>query len=107
MLLPASTRHFQPGNDVVNRFLNILCVGTDSDGDNGVVERAVALAEKNQARLTLLSVVPRINAGTGMPEGGPISAELQAWLVAERERFLTSLATPCYGRRHSVAKQPV
>ncbi len=78
----------------MNRFRNILCVVSATQGDTAVVERAVALAEHNQARLTLLGVVPPVTAGIGMPEGGPISADLQAWLVNEREQFLSGLAAP-------------
>jgi nucleotide-binding universal stress UspA family protein len=58
------------------------------------VGRAVALAEHNQARLTLVDVVPRVTAGIGMPEGGPISGDLQAWLVNEHEEFLSDLTDP-------------
>ena len=78
----------------MNRFRNILCVISATQGDTAVVERAVALAEHNQARLTLLGVLPRVTAGIGMPEGGPISKDLQGWLVNEREQFLTDLAAP-------------
>lgn len=79
----------------MNRFRNILCVVSPTQEDSAaVVERAVALAEHNQARLTLLDVVPRVTAGIGMPEGGPISADLQAWMVNEREQFMSALAAP-------------
>ena len=50
----------------MNRFRNILCVISATQGDTAVVERAAALAENNQARLTLLGVVPRVTAGIGM-----------------------------------------
>ena len=53
----------------MKRFRNILCVTSATQGDTAVVERAVALAEHNQARLTLLGVVPRVTAGIGIPEG--------------------------------------
>lgn len=78
----------------MNRFRNILCVASATQGDAAVVERAVALAEHNQARLTLLGVVPPVTAGIGMSEGGPISGDLQAWLLNEREQFLSDLAAP-------------
>ena len=78
----------------MNRFRNILCVVSATQGDTAVVERAVALAEHNQARLTLLGVVPPITAGIGMSEGGPISGDLQAWLVNEREQLLSDLTVP-------------
>lgn len=78
----------------MNRFRNILCVVTATEGDTALVQRAVALAEHNQARLTLLGVVPPVTAGIGMPEGGPISGDLQAWLANEREQVLSDLAAP-------------
>jgi nucleotide-binding universal stress UspA family protein len=75
----------------MNRFRNILCVVCAKQGDTAVVERAVERAERNQARLTLLAVVPPVIAGIGMPEGGPISRDLQAWLVGEQEKVLSDL----------------
>ncbi len=83
----------------MNRFRNILCVASATQEDSAaVVERAMALAEHNQARLTLLDVVPRVTAGIGMLEGGPISRDLQAWMVNEREQFLSDLTAPCVQR---------
>jgi nucleotide-binding universal stress UspA family protein len=78
----------------MNRFRNILCVVCANQGDAALVERAVERAERNQARLTLLAVVPPVTAGIGMPEGGPISRDLQAWLVREREKVLSELVAP-------------
>ena len=78
----------------MTRFRNILCVISDTQGDAKVVERAVALAEHNQARLTLLGLVPPVTAGIGVPEGGLVSGDLQAWLVNEREQSLSVLAAP-------------
>ena len=79
----------------MNRFRNILCViSADDEGNAAVVGRAVALAEHNQARLTLLDVAPQITAGIGMPEAGPMSADLQVWMVKEREAFLSAMAEP-------------
>jgi hypothetical protein len=63
------TDHFESEGDAMNRFQNILCVVSATQGDTSVVERAVGLAEHNQARLTLVGVVPRVTAGIGMPDG--------------------------------------
>jgi hypothetical protein len=41
-----------------------------------------------------LGVVPAVTAGIGMPEGGPISRDLQAWLVGEREKVLSDPVSP-------------
>ena len=78
----------------MNRFRNVLCVVSAAQDDAAVVERAVALAEHNQARLTLFAVVPRVSAGIGMPEGGPVSGDLQAWLLNEGDQSLSALAAP-------------
>ena len=41
----------------MNRFRNILAVATTDDGLESLVERAAALARRNDAQLTLLGVV--------------------------------------------------
>lgn len=78
----------------MKRFKGILCVVDPEEACESVLERAVALAESNQASLTLVDVVPRVIAGIGMMEGGPISDHLQAELVAERMGRLESLIEP-------------
>ncbi len=90
----------------MNRFENILCVISAAQTDTAVVARAVALAEHNQARLSLLGVVPRVTSGIGMPEGGPISGALQTWLVDEREQTLSDLAAP-YAQRVDIQRRVV
>ncbi len=75
----------------MQRFKDILCVVGDVEADRYVVERAVTLAGNNQASLTVVNVVERITAGIGMPEGGPISADLQAALVSAHEAGLETL----------------
>ena len=67
----------------MNRFKNILCVVETGKPCKPALERAVTLAENNQAKLTVVEVIPRITAGIGMPDGGPISAELQAAMVEQ------------------------
>ncbi len=75
----------------MQRFKDILCVVGDVEANRYVVERAVTLAGNNQASLTVVNVVERITAGIGMPEGGPISADLQAALVSAHEAGLETL----------------
>ena len=61
----------------MKRFKNILCV-VDAHAKNGAaLERAVALAENNQANLTVISVVERISAGIGIQGDVPIPLDLQ------------------------------
>ena len=78
----------------MKRFKNILFV-TDSELKGGVaLERAVSLAENNQARLMVVDVIPRVTAGIGMPEGGPISADLQTAMVNAHLQELETLVDP-------------
>ena len=78
----------------MKRFKDILCVVDPEEACEPALERAVALAESNQANLTLVDVVPRVIAGIGMAEGGPISDHLQAEMVAEHMRGLESVIEP-------------
>ena len=78
----------------MKRFKNILFV-TDSRLTGGdALERAVSLAENNQASLTIIDVAERITAGIGMPNGGPISSALQAATVSEHSQGLETLVDP-------------
>jgi nucleotide-binding universal stress UspA family protein len=68
---------------------------TDSRLTGGdALERAVSLAENNQASLTIIDVAERITAGIGMPNGGPISSALQAATVSEHSQGLETLVDP-------------
>jgi beta-lactamase class A len=62
------------------------------------MERAVTLSENSQASLTVVDVVERVTAGIGMPEGGPISADLLAALMSAHEQGLETLVAPCRER---------
>jgi len=78
----------------VTRLQNILYVAEPSGEQASAIERAVALAENNQAKLTVMDVVPPVSAGIGMPPGGPIGAELQAAVEAGRRDAMQSLLAP-------------
>jgi len=82
----------------MQRFKDILCVVGAGKADRHSLERAVTLAENNQASLTVLDVVDRVTAGIGMPEGGPISADLQAALVSAHAEGLETLVDPYRAR---------
>lgn len=84
----------------MDRFKKLLCV-LDSRKCEPALERAVSLAENNQADLTVVSVVSRVTAGIGMPEGGPISAQLQDAVVAEKREQLNMWVEP-YGKRSKI-----
>ena len=82
----------------MQRFKNILCVVETGKACKAVMERAITLSENNQASLTVVDVVERVTAGIGMPEGGPISADLQAALVGTHEQGLETLVAPYRAR---------
>ncbi len=75
----------------MNRFKDILCVVEVDGTHTPVIERAVTLAENNQARLTVVNVVPNIAIGQGIP-GAP--SDIQATAVAASEKQLSSLIEP-------------
>ena len=70
----------------MKRFKRILFVVEPRQPVEPVLERAVSLAQSNQAALTVVSVAPRVTAGIGMPDGGPISAELQEEVITYVEQ---------------------
>ena len=78
----------------MQRFKNILCVIEHGEADKPALDRAVTLAEHNQATLTVVNVVPRVPAGIGMPDGGPISRDLEAAMEREHEARIVSLLEP-------------
>ena len=61
---------------------------------NSALDRAVILAENNQANLSVITVAPSIIAGIGMPEGGPISSELQEMTVSSYKQELENFVKP-------------
>ena len=78
----------------MQRFKDILCVAENGQACTPALERAVTLAENNQASLMVVDVADRITAGIGMPDGGPISAALQARLVNTHAEALEMLVNP-------------
>ena len=85
----------------MKRFKDILCVVEPGEACKPALERALTLAEHNQANLTVVGVIERITAGIGMPEGGPISAELQHAMVAAQAQGLGTLVDP-YRKRFQI-----
>ena len=82
----------------MERFRNILCVMTEEQTNRTALERAVSLAENNQAELTVISVMPPVSIGMGMPESGPISAELQKKALEVQVTKLQSAVGPFQDR---------
>ena len=82
----------------MKRFKRILCVVDPRQPTDTVLERAVSLARNNQASLTVVTVISPLTAGIGMPDGGPISSELQKSQVAEALGFLQRVCAPFRSR---------
>ncbi len=84
-------------------FKNILYVNESNVEQAATLARAVALAEKNQAVLTVVDIVPTqvVQVDMGLPPGGPVSTDLQAFIVADRRNTLETMLQP-YRQRLSI-----
>ncbi len=82
----------------MKRFKRILCVVDPRQHAGTALERAVSLAQNNQAKLTVVSIAPRLTAGIGMPDGGPISAQLQEAGIADSRQQLDKAIAPFRSR---------
>jgi len=82
----------------MKRFKNIIYVLDVEKKHKSVMERVVALAENNQARLTVVSILEPVTVGFGMPEGGPISVDLQAAMESIQTQKLEATVAPYRAR---------
>ena len=82
----------------MKRFKNILFVAEAGQDNGPALERAVTLAENNQATLTVVDVVPRLAGETAFPSGGPTPDELQEAMGQEDRRRLQALVEPFRAR---------
>jgi len=78
----------------MKRFKDILCVVETGKACKPALERAITLAENNQASLTIIDVTERITMGVGMLKDGPISADLQAAVVDSHAQALETMIDP-------------
>lgn len=78
----------------MNLFSNILYVAEPGVTQEAAMARAVSLAQNNQARLTVIAVLPPITAGIGMPPGGPVTAKLRQHLADKQRKALEELVAP-------------
>jgi universal stress protein E len=78
----------------MKRFKNILCVVEPESPCEYVLDRAVSLAENNQAKLTVVDVTEKVPAAVGKIKGGPSSSELQEAMVNSYAQGLASLVEP-------------
>jgi len=78
----------------MQRFKNILCVMEHGEASKPALERAVALAENNQAELMVVNVIPRLPVGIGMPDADTVARDYQAIMVSQHEARLAALVEP-------------
>lgn len=82
----------------MKRFKRILFVVDPKRTCKLAFERAIVLAENNQASLTIVDTVPRLATGISIPGGGAASDDLQATLLASHAKRLEALIEP-YSQR--------
>ncbi len=84
-------------------FKNILYVNEVSVETEVAVERAVKMAENNQAQLTVMDVIPDYAAmsSTWIQPGGPILTDMQNYTANDRRSALESKLRP-YEKRISI-----
>jgi len=78
----------------MQRFKDILCVATPGPIDRVALERAVALADNNQARLTVVEVIDELPRNTKLIAHVQSLEELQAKIVAGHRKGLEKLVAP-------------
>lgn len=78
----------------MKRFRKILFVADPEKVCRSALERAVVLAENNQAELTVIDVIPRLSAGFRLRDGGATAEDLQAAATQQRLHRLEALIKP-------------
>jgi len=82
----------------MKRFKNILCVVEPEKDCKPILERAVTLAENNQANLTVVNVIQKNSTDIPLPEEGIPSIDLQSEMMNSYGRELEDLIDP-YSKR--------
>lgn len=78
----------------MKRFKNILCVVISEQDYKPALERAIALAEHNRARLTVVDVVERVSLASNLPYEGLSHEDFQAALLRFHHKKLTTRLAP-------------
>jgi universal stress protein E len=78
----------------MQRFKDIICVATPGSIDCVALERAVALAENNQARLTVVEVIDELPRNTKLIAHAQSLEDLQAKIVAGHRQGLEKMVAP-------------
>lgn len=81
-------------NNTVQKFKDILCVVAPGSIDPAALDRAVALANNNQARLTVVEVIDQLPHNTKQIAHTQSLVELQAKIVAGHQQELKMLVAP-------------
>ncbi|MDX2322402.1 MAG: universal stress protein [Moritella sp.] len=82
----------------MQRFKNIICVVTSDPNSAATLERAVALANNNQARLTVAKVIEKIPSNIKIPNSILSLDKIQASIVAEHQKELQELIDPWHDK---------
>lgn len=82
----------------MKRFKNILCMMERQATSQCAIERAVALAENNQASVTVATVIERVPAGVKISDGGTDPGDAQARLTDTEAQRLDTLIEPYRAR---------
>lgn len=85
----------------MREFRKILCAVESEKDCKSFLERAVRLAETNQASLTVIDTAPLMTPIIGTAEGGSISAGVQDAMVHSHTRELEAVVDP-YRKRASI-----
>ncbi|MFT7681581.1 MAG: universal stress protein E [Moritella dasanensis] len=75
----------------MQRFKNIICVVTLDPSSSATLERAVVLANNNQAQLTVVEVIEKIPANINIPASILSPDKIEATIVTEHLKELTAL----------------
>ncbi|MCF6324564.1 MAG: universal stress protein [Gammaproteobacteria bacterium] len=78
----------------MQRFKNILFIATPDSDSEVALERAITLANNNQARLTVVEVIDKIPPNIKLPDGAPSPEEFQAKRVMKHQQVLEERGAP-------------
>lgn len=78
----------------MQKFKNILCVMEPGEASQPALDRAVTLAEDNQAALTVIDILPHVPVGVAMQDGGPIAHDIQAAMEREHKEQIMTVLEP-------------
>ncbi|MDY0351743.1 MAG: universal stress protein [Desulfobulbaceae bacterium] len=78
----------------MKQFKNILCAVSTDESSRITLERAISLAEKNRAQLTVADVLPRPPKGVSISIDATLPTDLQTKIQEERLQDLQAMTRP-------------